>query len=97
MRFLAPISLALLLTACGGPQGNSPDAVCTRESYQDPEFIRLMEIASTNSSMGFQNIDERNAALAAAKRKCLRRLGVMPDGGGVEAPKRPSSMFNGVF
>jgi len=97
MRFLTPIALVMLLTACGGPQGNSPDAVCARESYQDPEFIRLMEIASTSTSMGFQNIDERNAALAAAKRRCLRRLGDMPDGGGVEAPKRPSSMFNGVF
>lgn len=78
--------LVLLLAGCGWgePRGNSPEAVCRREAYNDPTVkqitIESMGVAGINQSMQFKY----DKALRDATNACLRRHGV-PVRGGVEA------------
>ena len=88
--------IVLLLGGCAA-QGSGPDAVCERESYYDPTVKRMMMIQAGNPSLAMAQQDELNSARQQAKRACLRRLGQLPAGGGVEPVRRPASLFQGLF
>jgi len=86
----------MLLAACG-PTGNSPDAVCERETNDDPQVKLIIIQQSAVTARAWQNPDELPAARNRAKRACLARLGVLPAGGGVEQVRQPESQYNGLF
>jgi len=88
--------LLLLLGGCAA-EGTSPDAVCERESYDDPTVQRLIMIRAGNQTLAPAQREELNSARQQAKQACLRRLGQMPAGGGVEPVRRPTSLFRGIF
>ena len=92
-------ALLLLLLLLGGcaTRGNGPDAVCERDSYDDPTVQRMMMMQAGNPYLAQAQRDDLNAARQQAKRACLRRLGQLPSGGGVEAVRRPTSLFQGIF
>jgi hypothetical protein len=88
MRFRLWLLLSLL-TACSSlPQGNSPQAICKRESYDDPRVKQMTEqgtqlnVMSPKAQFDYQN------ALRNAYQACLLKHGVAVQGG-VE-PVRPS-------
>jgi hypothetical protein len=73
----------LLLAGCGWgqPQGNSPEAICRREAYNDPTVKRV-----TIESMGTAGINQQmqfkyNKAIRDATNACLRRRGIKVPGG----------------
>lgn len=81
--------LVLLLAGCGlgEPSGNTPQAVCRRQAYNDPKVkaltLQSMGVASGNPQLQF----DYDKALRDATNACLRQRGV-PVQGGVE-PVRP--------
>ena len=93
MRFFAVLAV-LILAGCG-PTGTGPDATCTREVNNDPEVQRLLMIASASSYGTLQLDEEMQNAKARARNQCLRRLGVMEQGGGVQPISRSRSLFDG--
>jgi len=94
MRRILPL-LVLLLAACG-PTGTGPEAVCEREANDDPavKLLIVRNLGNPGSSYNYQS-DLANAH-ARAKRACLRRLGQLPPGGGVEQVRQPTSSFSGM-
>ncbi|HTU53266.1 MAG TPA: hypothetical protein VMF62_04775 [Acetobacteraceae bacterium] len=87
LRLLAPIA-ALLLAACSGGGDNSPEAVCRRQAYNDPQVhalrIQMMQIPS--ASLGSQG--QLQYLLNQATLRCLQDKGLAVPGG-VE-PVRPA-------
>lgn len=83
------ILLPLLVAACAfEPQGNSPQAICKRDAYNDPT-VKQMTIENTQrSSMSPKANFDYNEALHRAYDACLLKHGVAVKGG-VE-PVRPS-------
>jgi hypothetical protein len=71
------------------PKVEIPD-FCEQSVYADPAVKD--EIMKGAGSDGYRN--NHQADLAYAKQdaitRCLRQRGMMPKGGGVEAPRRPS-------
>jgi hypothetical protein len=89
--------VVLLLGGCA-PQGTGPDAVCERDSYDDPAVKQMMVAQAGNPALELHQQDAMNNARQQAKRACLRRLGQLPaGGGGVEPMRRPNALFQGVF
>jgi len=88
--------LVLLLCGCAA-QGSGPDAICERDSYDDPTVQRMIMTQAGNQALALAQQDELNTARQQAKRACLRRLGQAPAGGGVEPVRRPASLFQGLF
>ena len=84
--------LLLLLTACGVPQGNSPQAQCARQAQTDPAVVDLYTGTSGlyMQSQAYQG--ELRARKHEAEMKCLQKLGAAPPGG-VE-PIRPAICTN---
>lgn len=90
-------ALLLMLTACG-PTGNTPDAVCEREVNDDPAVKFILMRQAGNPALGGNDSDALTAARAQARRACLRRLGVLPaGGGGVEPVRQPNASFRGLM
>ena len=79
--------LLLLLSACGVPQGDSPQAKCARQAQNDPDVLELYTRTGGlyMQSQAYQR--ELKARERQAEMKCLQRLGLAPPGG-VE-PIRP--------
>ena len=73
--------LLLLLTACGVPQGDSPQAKCARQAQKDPAVV---ELYTGNSGLYMQS-SAYQAELSVRERqaedRCLRALGLAPPGG----------------
>jgi hypothetical protein len=88
-RFGACLFLLVLLAGCGlgRSSGDSPEAVCRRQAYDDPEvkhqIIEGMGISAANPDSQFAY----RMALRKATDRCLRQRGVQVRGG-VE-PVRP--------
>lgn len=91
------LAVLLLLGACGGPTGNSPDAVCDRESRDDPTVKLILNRQEGNPWLAFSDPDAVTNARDRAKRACLARLGQVPSGGGVEPVRQPASSYRGLF
>ena len=73
--------LLLLLTACGVPQGDSPQARCARQAQKDPGVVDIYTGTSGvyMQSQGYQaEVRERQRQ---AEMKCLQALGLAPPGG----------------
>jgi hypothetical protein len=77
--------LLSLLTACSSaPQGNTPQAICRRVAYDDPQ-VKLMTSESMQASvMSPDQQFDYNQALHNAYQACLTKHGVAVRGG-VEA------------
>ena len=86
-----------MLTACGGPTGNSPEAVCDRESQDDPGVKLIMNRQGGNSWLAFSDPDAVKNARDRAKLACLARLGQRPTRGGVEPIRQPDASYRGLF
>jgi hypothetical protein len=81
--------LLLALAACGsfGTAGDSPEAVCRRQAYDDPTVKRL-GIENLGASAPDPGLDfDYNLAMRKATDTCLRQKGITVRGG-VE-PVRP--------
>ncbi|MSO90149.1 MAG: hypothetical protein EXR01_00955 [Acetobacteraceae bacterium] len=90
-------ALILLLAACG-PTANTPDTICQRDANDDPAVKHIIIRQVGNPSLGSNDSDALSQARAQARRACLHRLGVLPQGGGgVEPVRQPSSAFRGLF
>jgi hypothetical protein len=78
------LALLALLGGCGlgEPTGNSPQAECRRQAYDDPAVKRLT-IQNMNGGATQDQEFEYDKALHDATNACLRRMGV-PVRGGVE-------------
>lgn len=78
--------LPLLMAACSaGPSGDSPDAVCRRQAYDDP---RVKALIMPNAALVGPDSDfALTVALRNATQDCLRKRGIAVRGG-VE-PVRP--------
>jgi hypothetical protein len=88
MRRQAAWLLLLVLAGCGSSApGDSPDAVCRRQAYDDPAVKRLTIAGLQDSSPGGQTQFAYNLALRNATESCLRQKGIQVRGG-VE-PVRP--------
>lgn len=83
------LPLLLLLTACGVPQGDSPEAKCARQAQNDPAVVEMY--TGTNGIYMWSQYDQ--AELKALKReaetKCLQRMGLAPPGGVQAVRKYP--------
>ena len=78
--------LPVLLIGCAtASPGDSPEAVCRRQAYDDPAVKNLMIVNTT--AAGPQTTFDLNLALREATQNCLRQKGVAVRGG-VE-PVRP--------
>jgi hypothetical protein len=82
------VLLLPLLGACAGPAGNTPQAQCAREAYNDPDVKRMiMEQAGSPYLMRTDQAELEQAKHQAALR-CLRARGLAPPGG-VEPLRQP--------
>jgi hypothetical protein len=80
--------LLLLLTACGVPQGDSPQVKCARQAQNDPSVLELYTGTSGLYMQSPAYQGELKARERQAEMKCLQRAGLAPTGG-VE-PIRPA-------
>ena len=81
--------LLVVLAGCtwGEPSGNSPEAVCRRQAYDDPTVKQLVIEGMGATGATPQSQFDYEKALHDATDACLRRKGVAVRGG-VE-PVRP--------
>jgi hypothetical protein len=81
--------LLVLLAGCslGQPSGDSPEAVCRRQAYDDPTVKRLIIEQMGMGGSNPQNQFDYEKALRDATDACLRKKGIAVRGG-VE-PVRP--------
>lgn len=86
-----------MLSACGGPTGNSPEAVCDRESQDDPAVKLIINRQGGNPWLSFADPDALKNARDRAKLACLARLGQRPAGGGVETVRPLDASYRGLF
>ena len=81
MRHAACLML-ILLAGCGaGNSGDSPEAVCRRQAYDDPTVKRLTigYLGATGADPGADF--DYNKALRDATDACLRKKGIQVRGG----------------
>lgn len=90
------LPLLLLLSACA-PTGSGPEAMCDRESWDDPAVKLIMNRQEGNSWLAFAEPDAVKNARDRAKQACLARLGLRPPGGGVEPIRYPDASYRGLF
>jgi hypothetical protein len=80
--------LPLLLTACASaPSGDSSEAICRRQAYDDPKVkhLRLEDMETLSINPAVQA--DLSQAVRDATNACLRQKGVAVRGG-VEAVRR---------
>lgn len=85
--------LCMMLSACAQPA--SPQAGCERQVDSAPEVRDLRLKAAGSPTFLLEHQDELREATRRAELACLRSRGLAPPGG-VEAPRRPNSLFNGL-
>ena len=90
-RLVAP---CLLLAACAS---NEPPAVraCQAQANDDPEVRHMIAASAGSEVYALQHYDDLRDARRRAELKCLRARGLAPPGG-VEAPVRSRSLFEGL-
>ena len=89
------VSLALLCALASCAQPSTPQAQCARQASEAPE-VRDMEAKSAGSEVYYKEHQyELRDARHRAELACLRARGLAP-AGGVEAPQRRNSLFNGL-
>ena len=86
-RFGVWILLPLLAACASVPQGNSPQAQCKRQAYDDPTVKQLTVEGTSVNIMSPKLQFDYNQALRNAYEACLLKHGVAVRGG-VE-PVRP--------
>ncbi|HTW73190.1 MAG TPA: hypothetical protein VME47_25155 [Acetobacteraceae bacterium] len=82
--------LALSLAGCSSwfePAGNSPEAVCRRQAYDDPTVKQIIVRSMGQPSANPQTQFDYEKALRDATNACLKKKGIAVRGG-VE-PVRP--------
>jgi len=80
------LAAALALAACAGDAPTSgPASVCDREVESDPNVEALRVRALANPQAAFLVQHDLEYARKQAMTACLRRHGLLPPGGGVEA------------
>lgn len=89
------LAVGLVLAACAS---NEPPAVraCDAQADDDPEVRHLLAASAGSQSFALQHYEELRDTRRQAKLRCLRARGLAPPGG-VEAPERSNSMFEGLF
>ena len=94
---LAPaLILALLLPAACARTPASPEAAaCERQADADPAVRDLLLKSAGSEHFQIEHAQDLKDARARATLICLRRRGLAPPGG-VEAPARQNSLFNGL-
>lgn len=93
MRRLA--ALCLLLAACASREPPGVQA-CRAQANDDPEVRRLIAASAGSETFALQHHYELEDARQQAELRCLRTRGLAAPGG-VEAPKRQPSLFEGLF
>ena len=93
MKYLVLMAL-LLPAACAG---NKPPevAACERQADDDATVRDLLLKSAGSEHFQIEHAQDLKDAKARATQACLRRRGLAPPGG-VEAPRRPNSLFNGL-
>ncbi len=88
LRVLVPLA-ALLIAACQ-PTDNSPEAVCRRQAYNDPQVVALRIRMMQSASVDLGSKGELQYLLEQATLRCLQDKGLAVPGG-VEPvqPTRP--------
>jgi len=82
MRLLGIWLALFVLTGCGwGGSGDSPEAVCRRQAYDDPK-VKSLTIANLGASAPDPMADfQYNKALRDATNACLQQKGIAVRGG----------------
>lgn len=90
------VLLCLLLAACAA--NHDPPAVqaCRAQASDDPDVRRLVGASAGGGSFAREHADELHDAREQAVLRCLRARGLAAPGG-VEAPRRVHSPFEGLF
>ena len=92
----AALGLALALAGCAGAPRNPQQAACESQADDSPA---VRDLRAKMAGTGQLQI-ELQPQLANAKKQatlaCLRQRGLAPPGG-VQAPKRSNTLFNGLF
>ena len=86
MRRLVAIGLLGALAGCGGPPVPAPVAFCQAQAESTPAVKEMTLKSVSNPYFMSQYSDLIAATKAQAVQDCLKRQGVLPAGGGVEAP-----------
>jgi hypothetical protein len=82
MRWLGVWLLPLLLAGCAAaPSGDSPEAVCQRQAYENPAVKAQMIKNQSSSTMNPSDFFALDQALHTATDTCLRQKGVAVRGG----------------
>lgn len=89
----ALLLLSCALASCAQP--NTPEAQCERQADEAPEVRELRVKAAGNDVFFKEHQYEIRDARRRATLACLRARGLAP-AGGVEAPRRSNSLFNGL-
>jgi hypothetical protein len=77
--------LPVLLAACSvGASGDSPQAQCERQAYNDPEVRQIIGNSAGNYMDGGPQRDQMLWAVRQGTQRCLQKKGLAPPGG-VEA------------
>ena len=89
------VALCLLLAACAS---RDPPAVqaCKAQANDDPEVRHLVAASAGSGSFARDHQYDLRDARRQATLRCLRARGLAPPGG-VEAPRREPSPFEGLF
>ena len=83
---IVALSLVGALCGCGGPRQPAPVAFCQAQAESTPAVKDMTLKSVSNPYFMSQHADEIAGVRAQAVRDCLRRQGMLPSGGGVEAP-----------
>jgi ABC-type sugar transport system substrate-binding protein len=88
MRLVALATV--LLAGCAGPP-KSTLGFCQAQAEASPAVKALVISSTSNPYFMSQNSELIARTKANAVRDCMRRQGVIPTGGGVEAPAHPDN------
>jgi hypothetical protein len=89
------VALCLLLAACTSRDPPTVQA-CRAQANDDPEVRRLVAASAGGGSFAREHQYELHDTRQQAVLRCLRARGLAAPGG-VEAPRRNPSLFEGVF
>lgn len=89
------LALCLLLAACASREPPAVQA-CRAQANDDPEVGRLVARSAGSGSFEREHRDELRDTRRQAMLRCLRARGFAAPGG-VEAPRRDPSLFEGLF
>jgi hypothetical protein len=93
-RLAACLIAPLLLAACATtPPPTGPRAVCESNASRDPRMKDLVMHEISNPYFESQNHELIMATRAQVVQDCLKRQGILPQGGGVQPEATENSLF----